>query len=407
MNKKVLYISYDGMTDPLGQSQVLPYLSKLSKEGFDFHLISFEKEIAYEKNQAHIQNICDSFNIIWHPLKYTKKPPVFSTIWDVYKLNKKAFDLQKEHNFSIVHCRSYISSLIGLKMKRKQHVPFIFDMRGFWADERVDGNIWDLKNPFYKFIYHYFKKKEKQYLAESDRIISLTSAGKEVILDWKVKGVDEGKIEVIPCATDFELFQVNSALNKKTAKNKLNLSEDTFVLSYIGSIGTWYLLDEMLQFFAQLKKSRSDAKFLILTGESEEIIYKHAEKFLISKSDLIIHFVQRKNIPSFAHAADVSIFFIKPSFSKISSSPTKMGELLAMGIPIVCNSGVGDVQTFVSENKVGLYTDNFDDISFEMVIKDLQVLIRKNPNEIREASRSYFLLENGVSKYLNVYNQLV
>lgn len=407
MNKKVLYISYDGMTDPLGQSQVLPYLSKLSKEGFDFHLISFEKEIPYEKNQAHIQEICDSHNITWHPLKYTKKPPVFSTVWDIYKLNKKACDLHKEYNFSIVHCRSYISALIGLKMKRKKNVPFIFDMRGFWADERVDGNIWDIKNPFYKFIYNYFKKKEKQYLAESDRIISLTSAGKKVILDWNVSGVTDEKIEVIPCATDFDLFEVNNQIKKQAAKIRLNLSPATFVLNYIGSIGTWYLLDEMLLFFSILKVSKPNSKFLILTGENKSVIYDAAKKFNLNEEDFIVRFAERKDIPSLAHAADASIFFIKPSFSKISSSPTKMGELLAMGIPIICNSGVGDVQSFVEQNEVGLFTKKFDIESLEEVVRDIDKLLSKDSAEIRESSRPYFLLENGVSKYLQVYNQIV
>ena len=33
MSSRVLYISYDGMTDALGQSQVLPYLCGLAQRG--------------------------------------------------------------------------------------------------------------------------------------------------------------------------------------------------------------------------------------------------------------------------------------------------------------------------------------------------------------------------------------
>jgi hypothetical protein len=86
----VLYISYDGMTDPLGQSQVLPYLSGLSKEGFKFHLISFEKEEKFKIHREHIQAICDRDGIVWHPLKYTKKPPMLSTLYDVTRMRKLA-----------------------------------------------------------------------------------------------------------------------------------------------------------------------------------------------------------------------------------------------------------------------------------------------------------------------------
>jgi len=49
--KNVLYISYDGMTDPLGQSQVLPYLVNLSASGYNFTILSCEKKKKYKKNK--------------------------------------------------------------------------------------------------------------------------------------------------------------------------------------------------------------------------------------------------------------------------------------------------------------------------------------------------------------------
>jgi hypothetical protein len=119
------------------------------------------------------------------------------------------------------------------------------------------------------------------------------------------------------------------------------------VLSYIGSIGTWYLLDEMLHFFSHLKQKVPFAKFLFLTPDNKNDILEKATKYNLTKEDFIIQFTQRKNIPKIAHASDYSIFFIKPAYSKKSSSPTKMGELLAMGIPLICNNNVGDVEEII------------------------------------------------------------
>ncbi|MEI2824421.1 MAG: hypothetical protein V9F02_13485 [Chitinophagaceae bacterium] len=73
MNKKILYISYDGMTDPLGQSQVLPYLCKLAAEGFEFTLLSFEKKDRYEKSRSVIEAICKKNNIRWVPAFFFEK----------------------------------------------------------------------------------------------------------------------------------------------------------------------------------------------------------------------------------------------------------------------------------------------------------------------------------------------
>jgi hypothetical protein len=41
--RRVLFISYNGMLDPLGQTQVIPYLRELAKRGVSFTLLSFER----------------------------------------------------------------------------------------------------------------------------------------------------------------------------------------------------------------------------------------------------------------------------------------------------------------------------------------------------------------------------
>ena len=76
--KKVLYISYDGMTDPLGQSQVLPYLAFLSMQGYSFTILSFEKKARLEKERDVVQGIMRKYGITWVPLSFTKNPPVLS-----------------------------------------------------------------------------------------------------------------------------------------------------------------------------------------------------------------------------------------------------------------------------------------------------------------------------------------
>ncbi len=76
------------MTDPLGQSQVLPYLIGLTENGFQITLISCEKEEAYKKNKDLISSICSTNKIDWQPIFYTKNPPILSTLWDIIKLNR-------------------------------------------------------------------------------------------------------------------------------------------------------------------------------------------------------------------------------------------------------------------------------------------------------------------------------
>src|SRR6185295_15294354 len=159
----VLYLSYDGMTDPLGQSQVIPYLEGLTRIGYQITLMSFEKKEKLTKLGTHIKSILDKSGIKWEPLIFTKRPPIISKMYDVWKLKNKVKELYRRDRFDMVHCRSYVSADAALHLKRKFNVPFLFDMRGFWVDERVDNGQWNLSKPLYKYIYRSYKKKEKAY----------------------------------------------------------------------------------------------------------------------------------------------------------------------------------------------------------------------------------------------------
>jgi len=403
----ILYISYDGMTDSLGQSQVIPYLKGLSEFGYIIYLISFEKKEAFAKNKDLISKILKEKNIVWYPLKYTAKPPVISTLWDVFKMKKQARILQKNIHFDIVHCRSYIAALAGLWLKEKYGVKFLFDMRGFWVDERVDGGIWALKNPIFRLIFHYYKKKEIQFFINADHTISLTEKAKIELGRWlNLKSIP---ISVIPCCSDLNHFNfslINHELMIQKRK-ETGINSTDFVVSYLGSLGTWYLTEEMMLFFKRLKLIYKNAKFLLITPDKEDIINDLANKNNINKNDLIIRKASRNDVPIYLSLSNISIFFIKQAYSKIASSPTKMGEILGMGIPVITNSGIGDVDEIIESSKCGILIKNFNDKDYDYAINKIDKLIKSDKNIFVKASLKYFSLENGVKRYNEVYKKLL
>ena len=403
---KVLYISYDGMTDSLGQSQVLPYLKGLTKEGFQFHIISFEKEERFEAHRLHIQSICDDFGIVWHPLKYTKKPPLVSTIYDVVRMHRLAYKLHRSNNFSIIHCRSYLSAMVGMTMKRKFGTKFIFDMRGFWADERIEGGIWSLKNPILKVVYNYFKRKEIQYFQQADYIVSLTFNGKEEILSWDKLKSSNLKIEVIPCCVDLELFDPKNVdfEDLRSLRVKLGYCDIDFVLGYVGSIGTWYMLSEMLDYFQVLLQQNSSAKMLFVSGENPETILTMARNKQIDTSKINVVSCLHKDVPTYISLFSESIFFIRPTFSKKASSPTKQGEIMAMGIPLVCNAGVGDTDFIVHKYSSGSVIESLNVKSFENNINSKTTY---QVEDIQFGAKDFFALDQGVKRYLKVYKSVL
>lgn len=389
------------MTDPLGQSQVLPYLKGLSRKGYDIHLISYEKSDRFKKHKKFIQHLCDEDSIKWHPQYYAKGKGLKATLKQVRKLRKVADYLHDKHQFSIVHCRSYISALIGLRLK-KRGVKFVFDMRGFWADERVDGGLWDLKNPLYRTIYKYFKRKEIQFFREADFTISLTEAGRDEIQSWPALQDKCSDIKIIPCCVNLHIFDKEKIdeSERSALKKELRIQPDNFILGYVGSIGTWYMLPEMLDYFKVLKEKNSKARFLFITGEDPEVIQREGAKHGISSDDIIVTSVLHHKVPMCISLFDESIFFIRPTYSKIASSPTKQGEIMAMGVPLVCNSGIGDTGTIVEKYHSGLVIDAFnDEVYTEIVTRERNF----DPEAIAAGAEDYFSLEKGVERYAEVY----
>ena len=422
--KNILYLSYDGLTDPLGQSQILPYVEGLSGIGYAFTIISFEKPDRYKSQRASIEVRCAAQGIQWVPLTYTKRPPVLSTLYDVNKLHRKAEDLMLENAFDLIHCRSYITSLAALRIKKKWGIPFIFDMRGFWADERVDGGIWNLKNPIYRLIYRYFKRKEKAFLQQASAVVSLTHAGKLEMESWlESRNQNNRKIDyynfdsvlalrrktaVIPCATDLSLFTPAAiSKNKKkwlAAVHGIDLAAP--YLGYVGSLGTWYLPEEMLNFYAALLKAHPKLKFLLLTHDDPSTFYHYAASKGISPSQIVHIAAKRSEVPVLMSMMDTAVFYIKPAYSKIASSPTKQGELMAMGVPVFCNAGVGDTAAIIEKYEAGSATEDFSIPSVQVQVRNYPNLQKLDRAKIRNGAETYFSLEKAVESYRALYEQI-
>ncbi len=406
MKNNILYLSYDGLTDPLGQSQILPYLKYLSTQGYSFTILSFEKKSRFQKEGKIVQAIADESSIEWVPLWFTAKPPVLSKIYDRHKMWQTAARLHKKNNFVLVHCRSYIAAEAGLKLKKKFGLKMLFDMRGFWADEKADNGQWNQGNPLFKRIYKHYKRKEKQFLKNADGIISLTRAGKDYLLQQEAnKNV---LIDVIPCCADLEHFNFHNVPLEKVQqlRSDLGIAKNEKVITYLGSVGGWYMTKEMFSFFKVLLEAQPLYKMLILTKDDVEKVKKEAAEEGIPRDKLIVTYSDRKRLPQYLALSNCSIFFIRNTFSKIASSPTKHAELMGMGIPVICND-IGDTGNIIKATGTGLLLNEFDPASIKNAVCKIPELEKLDKELIRQSAKEFFDLGNGAKKYLEVYTNIL
>jgi glycosyltransferase involved in cell wall biosynthesis len=406
--RRVLFISYNGMLEPLGQTQVLPYLRELARRGVKFTLLSFEKSNAFtaegQRNCAALKRELLEQGIEWHWLRYHQRPSLPATIFDVLKGIRFASRLVQRNNIELVHARSYIPATIALALKRKFGIKMIFDIRGLMAEEYVDARHW----PEGGLRYRVTKATERRILAGTDAVVTLTDRIWPIIKEWEgLKGRNVPHA-VIPCCVDLSLFTFKE---QERAKLRAELDlEDRFTFVYSGSLDGWYLTEEMADFFASVVRKRNDAHLLWLTTGSRERVRQLMSARGISADHFSIRTVPPKEMPSYLAAGDVGLSFIKRCFSKLASSPTKNGEYLACGLPIVINAGIGDSDSLVDESQAGVLIDNFDEHDFDAAWTAIQELVN-DPNiqaKARAAAEKVFDLNSvGAERYARLYEALL
>ena len=403
--RKVLYITFDGLSDPLGRSQVLPYLAGLARLGHRITILSCEKPARLAQGASAVRRICEGAGMDWHHIKFRNRPPVVAHAYTVTRLIRKAERLHRRNDFDLTHCRSYVPAMAGRHLKLKYGVPTLFDMRGFWADEKLEGGSWPQSNLVYRGVYHYLKRVEKKLLKGADHIVSLTAEGKRVMLGWPLLEGADDRITVIPCCVDFSHFPLIDRKERSAARKSLGIGLDAKVLSYLGSLGAWYMRDEMLDFFRVYLDRYPEAVFLFVTPDSQSVIREAAAARGVPPERIVAREASREQVPILMAAADVGLFFIRPVSSKAASSPTKMGEMLALGLPMIANSRVGDVAEILAATGAGVALDQFDAAAYGQAIDSIEG-VAVAPEEIRRRALPWFDLELGIQSYDRIYRSL-
>jgi glycosyltransferase involved in cell wall biosynthesis len=391
----VLYISYDGMLEPLGESQVLAYLKRLAA-GRRIHLISFEKSGDWdnETERARIVQDTAGVGIVWHPLRYHKRPTALATAWDIACGIALGLWLVLRHRLGIVHARSYVPSVMSLALKRITGVKYVFDMRGFWADERVDGNLWPRTGRMYRVA----KSFEERFLLAADHVVSLTHAAVTEMQRFPYLQGRMPPVTVIPTCADLARFKPLQRAGDATG----------FVLGYVGTVGTWYLFDEVAACFAQLLRVRPDARFLVVNRGEHAYIHERLAAAGVPAAAVELTTVTHAEVPRQMARMDAGVFFIKPVLSKQASAPTKLAEFLGCGIPCLGNAGVGDMAEVLEGEGVGVALKSFDEAALANGLQALLQLAADPATRARcvAAAQKHFSLDEGVRRYAAVYEQL-
>ena len=406
--RRVLFISYNGMLDPLGQSQVIPYLRELARRGVRFTLLSFERPKAFTpEGMAQCEQLRQKLQadgIEWHWLPYHQRPSVPATIYDVLAGLRKASKLVKRNRIEMVHARGHIPATIALGVKKRFGTKMIFDVRGLMAEEYVDAEHWREGGIPYRIT----KATERRILAATDAVVTLTERIWPIIREWEGLRGRAVHHEVIPCCVDLSLFKF-SETERARRREELRLG-DRLTLVYSGSLDGWYLTEKMVDFFAAVLKHRSDAHLLWLTTGSHDRVRELMSSRNVGAGNFSVLSIPSAQVPSYLAAADAGMAFIKRCVSKIASSPTKNGEYLACGLPLIINAGVGDSDALINDWKAGVLIEEFTQDEFGEAGRKIEEMVAQP--EVRKNARSvaeelFDLNTIGAERYATLYERVL
>jgi len=368
---KTLYLCYFGLSEPLVQTQVLPYLREIGGAGIDVSLLTFEPTSTSPQTCDEVENCKASLRaegIEWFSLTYHKRPSALATTYDIVRGALFAAKLARRKQIDVLHARSHVPMAIALLTRQfGVRCRLIFDFRGLMADEYADARIWSEGSAIFRVV----KKVELKGIQTADQVIVLTRKFCDFLVDTGLKRAEQ--IQVIPCCFDFT--RLDKASEPIEAPGNPPTPNDRTEIIYAGSVTGLYLLEEMGHFFLELKNRRPGAHFRILTLSSAPEAAARLERAGLRPEDFSIVAVPPADVPLYLRRANLGISFRKPSFSQIAASPTKIPEYLAAGLPVICNSGIGDTDELLTSERVGVILGEFNSEAYGQALDQIDQLL--------------------------------
>ncbi len=395
--KRVLYLTRNGLLEPLGQSQIFPYLKGLASS-YLITVITFEKPRDWLDfpSRSEFQAECHRLCIRWIPLRFHAKPRPLAPALAIPKLGLVAL-LQRcdRHKPALVHARSYVPAGIALVVHRLTGVPFIFDMRALWPEELITAGHLRRGSRLHRALLWL----ERRCLQEASGVVSLTHAAVSHLQVQYPRELAGQRLVVIPTCADLQRFQRSDPE-----------ADSPLVIACIGTVlSGWFLIDWLRAFFDAVARADPSARFELISRDSPEAILLALKPTPPWRERLHIEAARPDQMPAIVQRQTASVMFFTGGHSKLGSSPTRLAEVLACGRPVIANPGVGDVEDVIRQHRVGVLAHGSGAAEMDVCVAELLELLKDADLSLRcrRTAEELFSLEAGTAAYRQLYNDIL
>lgn len=331
-------------------------------------IISFEEGKNDSKKMQKRPEI-DSLEII-----HSKNLPFFlKDIVRFLKIVHKLHQLQKQDRINVLHVHGVYLAFPGILAGKTLGIKTLFDMHGAAAEESV--YIGAMKRN--SWTHRLFQWKEKFCIKYADYLIVVSEAMKDYVKPIR----NSNLVGIVSCCVDLNMFKYDAKIRAEM-RRQLQL-EDRFVVVYSGSLQAWQMVPEMFYAYKIIKQLKPNAHFMILTNSDKRILFEVAEKEQINPSELtVLEQIPHEKVAEYLMTADVGLILRSKSLVNQVAFPTKFGEYLACGIPIITTSAIGDISRLVDSRRVGaVITDIYSRESIKNGIAQFFHLLENDTTE--------------------------
>lgn len=350
---------------------------------------------------AETKKMLEKDGIFWYPVNWKAGNSVAGKLRSFFSVFYNGFKAHLKHRPKLIHSRSSLPLFLALALHKVGRSKFLYDADSILSEEYADVKHLDRDSLGFKLM----AWGEAAARRSADRIIVLTETlKKDFVAQYAVKK----DIEVIPCCVDTAKFAF-SEKHRAAKRAELNL-HDELLFVYVGKSGTWYLVEEMIEFFQTALSKNASVKLLIVTQESPDFFENLLAKKNIKKESYFIRRADHAEVTEWLSAADVGLAFIKPLPSKRGTSPVKTSEYLANGLPILSGAGVGDLDALIEDNKVGVIVPQFTSECYSKAFDRMNLLLTSG--DLRErcsrtAYQEFDLYRVGGNNYSEIYKDIL
>lgn len=390
-----LYLTRNGLLEPLGQSQVLAYLRGLSRH-YRITLITYEKaeDRADTMRMAAMQDECDRLGILWLPQRFRPQPKVIAPALSMLRMVWLVRREVRSQGARLIHARSYIPAAVAMIVSRRTGVPFIFDMRALWPEELITAGRLRRGSLLHRAIVG----AERACLRRAGAVVSLTNAAVDRLGRVYPSDMAGQRVAVIPTCADLDRFVPAGQAPARRV---------------IGCLGTvlsgWFRLDWLASFLSVAATRDEGVVFALTTRDDPERVRTALDPEGWLGDRLRIAPTAPEDVQKVLQEQTASVMFFTNGLSKLGSSPTRMAEILGCGLPVVANDGVGDVARIIREYRVGVLAEGPEPEDMATAWSELMALLKdpELPSRCRKAAEEVFSLESGTGAYAQLYEQVL